>query len=63
MLDHSNEEELDQKYKDEPDKLLDFKRYAVINTGLAYVGNTAANVTPRLKQLLGTKAYSFQSKL
>ena len=58
-LDHSTEQELNQKCKDEPDLYLKHKRYSIAKTGLAYAGNTSANIGPMMKKVLGSSAYSF----
>jgi len=62
-LDHENDEQLKDKFKEDPDKILEYKRYAIINTGLAFIGNAGAKVTPKLKKILGGNAYSFQATI
>ena len=51
-LDYENQEEMKEKFKEDPDKLLDFKRYGVNNGSFAYSANVGANVTVGHKQWL-----------
>ena len=62
-LDYEDEEELKESFKEDPEKLLAYKRYGVNMGSFAYAANVGASVTLGHKQWLGASAYEYRATM